>query len=86
MQNISSLPTLYKRDTTGKIRELTIQYGWDSDDVAAIRSIAGVQDGKLVTSGWKETKAKNVGRSNSASKHTQPVSYTHLTLPTILRV
>tara|TARA_X000000950_G_scaffold280014_1_gene373785 strand:+ start:1423 stop:2544 length:1122 start_codon:yes stop_codon:yes gene_type:complete len=74
MQNISSLPTLYKRDTTGKIRELTIQYGWDSDDVAAIRSIAGVQDGKLVTSGWKETKAKNVGRSNSTTAHTQAIA------------
>ena len=74
MQNISSLPTLYKRDTKGKIRELTIQYGWDSDDVAAIRSIAGIKGGKLVTSGWKETKAKNVGRSNATSAYTQAIS------------
>jgi len=74
MQNISSLPTLYKRDTKGKIRELTIQYGWDSDDVAAIRSIAGIKDGKLVTSGWKETKAKNVGRANATTAYTQAIT------------
>jgi DNA ligase 1 len=74
MKNISSLPTLYKRDTKGKVRQLTIQYGWDSDDVAAVRSIAGLQDGKKVTSGWNESKAKNVGRSNATTAHTQAIS------------
>ena len=74
MENISSLPTLYKRDTKGKIRELTIQYGWDSDDIAAVRSIAGLQDGKKVTSGWNESKAKNVGRSNATTAYTQAIS------------
>ena len=74
MKNISSLPTLYKRDTKGKIRELTIQYGWDSDDVAATRSIAGLKGGKLVTSGWNESKAKNVGRANATTAYTQAIS------------
>ena len=74
MQNISSLPTLYKRDTKGKIRVLTIEYGWNSDDDAAIRSTAGIQDGKLVTSGWKKTKAKNVGRANATTAYTQAIS------------
>ena len=74
MENITSLPTLYKRDTKGKIRQLTIQYGWDSDDVAAVRSIAGLQDGKKVTSGWNESKAKNVGRSNATTAQTQAIS------------
>ena len=74
MQNISSLPTLYKRDTKGKIRELTIQYGWDSDDVAATRSIAGLKGGKLVTSGWNESKAKNVGRANATTAYTQAIA------------
>ena len=31
MQNIVSLPELFKRDTKGKIRTLTIQYGYDTD-------------------------------------------------------
>ena len=74
MQNISSLPTLYKRDTKGKVRELTIDYGWNSDDDAATRSTAGIQDGKLVTSGWKKTVAKNVGRANSTTAYTQAIS------------
>ena len=74
MKNISSLPTLYKRDTKGKIRQLTIQYGWDSDDIAATRSIAGLKDGKLVTSGWNESKAKNVGRANATTAYTQAIA------------
>lgn len=74
MKNISQLPTLYKRDTKGKVRVLTIEYGWNSDDEAAIRSTAGIQDGKLVTSGWKKTKAKNVGRANATTAYTQAIS------------
>ena len=46
MQNIQTLPELFKRDTKGKVRTLTIQYGYDSNDVAGIRSISGITDGK----------------------------------------
>mgnify|MGYP006221748477 CR=1 FL=1 len=52
MQNIQTLPELFKRDTKGKVRTLTIQYGYDSNDVAGIRSISGITDGKKITSVW----------------------------------
>ena len=35
---------------------------------------------------WGKCVSQGHGAPNSAPKHTQPVSYTHLTLPTILRV
>ena len=63
---ITSLPTLYKRDTTGKIREWTIQY-----KDAATRTVAGIQDGNLVESGWKEATAKNEGKANATTAYEQ---------------
>ena len=63
---ITSLPTLYKRDTTGKIREWTIQY-----KDAATRTVAGILDGNLVESGWKEATAKNEGRANATTAYEQ---------------
>ena len=71
MQNIKSLTELFKRDTKGKIRSWIIQVGWDSDDIAGIRTISGLTDGKKVTSEWNYTEAKNVGRSNATTAKTQ---------------
>ena len=71
MQNISSLSELFKRDTKGKVRTWTIQVGWDSDDIAGIRTISGLVDGKKITSVWNLTEAKNVGRSNATTAKTQ---------------
>jgi DNA ligase-1 len=72
MQTIYNLPKLYKRDTTGKIREWTMQYGWKLDETqAGTRTISGLQDGKKVTSEWYITEAKNVGRANSTTNITQ---------------
>jgi len=72
MQTIYNLPKLYKRDTTGKIREWTMQYGWNLDETqAGTRTISGLQDGKKVTSEWYITEAKNVGRVNSTTNITQ---------------
>ena len=72
MQTIYNLPKLYKRDTTGKIREWTMQYGWNLDETqAGTRTISGLQDGKKVTSEWYITEAKNVGRANSTTNITQ---------------
>ena len=70
MQNIVSLPELFKRDTKGKIRTLTIQYGYDTDPesnetMAGIRSISGITDGKKITSIWNISEPTNVGRSNA---------------------
>ena len=49
MQTIYNLPKLYKRDTTGKVREWTMQYGYNLDKTqAGTRTISGLQDGKKV--------------------------------------
>ena len=67
MKNIESLTSLYKRDTKGKVRIWTIQYGYDSDDVAGTRTIAGLVDGQKVTSEWNMSVAKNVGKANGTT-------------------
>ena len=70
MHNIVSLPELFKRDTKGKIRTLTIQYGYDME-IAGIRSISGITDGKKITSVWNMSEPTNVGRSNERDALTQ---------------
>jgi DNA ligase-1 len=74
MQDIVSLDTLYKRDTKGKIRVLTIQVGSVEDGVYGTRSVAGTQDGKLVTSEWNISKPKNLGKKNGTTSKTQAES------------
>ena len=71
MQNVSSLKELFKRDTKGKVRTWTIQVGWDSDNIAGIRTISGLVDGKKITSEWNYTEAKNVGKVNATTAKTQ---------------
>ena len=72
MQTIYNLTKLYKRDTTGKVREWTMQYGYNLDKTqAGTRTISGLQDGKKVTSEWFITEAKNVGRANATTNITQ---------------
>ena len=66
---IYSLPTLYKRDSSGNVREWTVQY---MGPVApGTRTVSGIQNGKLVESAWKETFAKNIGRSNATTSFEQ---------------
>ena len=81
MQTVQSLPTLYKRDSKGKIRVLTIEVGLvehgfptNTEDLFGTRSIAGLQEGKLVTSGWKISEPKNVGKINGTTSRTQAES------------
>jgi DNA ligase-1 len=62
-------PTLYKRDSNGNIRELTIQYM--GPIAPGTRSISGIKDGKLVESGWKETFGKNFGKKNATTSFEQ---------------
>ena len=65
---ITSLPTLFKRDSTGKIRQLTIEYvDGAADSITGTRSISGTVAGKLVESSWNESVAMNVGRSNETT-------------------
>lgn len=51
---MQSLPTIFKMDSTGKIREWTAQV-----DGSRWRTRAGLVDGSLVTSGWTECVAKS---------------------------
>ena len=74
MQNIESLAELFKRDSKGKVRTWTIQYGWDDDDNAGIRTISGLVDGKKVTSVWNLSEAKNIGKVNGTNARTQAIS------------
>jgi len=53
---------IYKRDTVGKIR--TWQYEVEGD---SYRTIAGIQGGSLVTSGWTKCQPKNEGRANATT-------------------
>ena len=62
---IFRLPTLYKRDTNGNIRELTVEYA--NGVMNATRTIAGIKDGNLVTSGWKDAVGKNTGKANATT-------------------
>ena len=64
---IYPLQTLYKRDTNGNIREWTVEYMGPVG--AGHRTIAGIKDGKLVTSGWKYTEGKNFGKANATTQN-----------------
>jgi len=59
--------TLYKKDTKGKIRELTIE-----TNEGYLNQISGVVDGKLTERG-KFVKPKNIGRSNETTIEEQAV-------------
>ena len=60
---------LYKRDTKGKVRSWVTEVEDDQ-----WRTIAGIHNGNLVTSGWRKSDAKNVGRSNETSGHEQALA------------
>ena len=64
---IFKLETLYKGDSKGKIREYTIEYTRDGVLPAGYRTVAGIQGGKLVTSEWKLTEGKNIGKVNATT-------------------
>jgi DNA ligase-1 len=71
MNFIEDLPELYKRDSKGKVRIWRIEVGYSNDDYAGTRTIAGLKDGKKVTSEWNISEAKNVGKINSTTAYTQ---------------
>ena len=60
--------TLYKVDTAGRVRVWSMEA-----DGARTRTITGIEDGTQVVSGWKETRAKNVGRSNATTAEEQAI-------------
>lgn len=59
-------PTLYKKDSKGKVREWRMEL-----DGNQYRTIAGLQDGEQVTSGWTTVNGKNVGRANETTAEEQ---------------
>lgn len=63
------LNVLYKRDTIGNVREWQMEVSGNR-----YRTIAGLQDGQKVTSGWTIAEAKNVGRANSTTPEEQAVA------------
>jgi DNA ligase-1 len=71
MKFIEKLPQLYKRDSKGKIRVWQIEVGYSNDDYAGTRTVAGLENGKKVTSEWNLSEAKNIGKINSTTAYTQ---------------
>ena len=66
---IYPLPTLYKRDTSGNIREWTVEYSGPVNP--GIRTVSGIKGGKLVESGWNESFGKNFGKKNATTSFEQ---------------
>jgi ATP-dependent DNA ligase len=60
---------IYKRDSVGKIR--TWQYEFEGD---SYRTIAGIDGGNLVKSGWTKCQPKNEGRANATTAEQQAQS------------
>ena len=77
MKNLIKLPTLFKRDTTGKIRMWEVEYaetdiaGSDRHSSAGTRTISGLVDGQKVTSDWNMSTPKNVGKVNETTSLSQ---------------
>ena len=65
-QILTQLPTLYKFDTKGKLREWTMVIEQDS-----FHAVKGLVGGKLTEDKPRFCEAKNVGRSNETSPEQQ---------------
>lgn len=73
MKTVLTSETLYKLDSKGKTRVWNCETGTDGTRWG-LRSIAGLEDGKKVTSEWTFVEQKNVGRSNETSLEEQATS------------
>lgn len=73
MKVMHKTESLYKRDTKGQIRIWWAEAGTDGENWGW-RANSGVKEGKIVTSGWKYVRQKNVGRSNETSLEEQAVA------------
>ena len=68
---IFRLNTLYKRDSKGKIREYNLEWTGNGVMSAGFRTVAGIQGGKMVTSEWKLSEGKNIGKVNETTPSEQ---------------
>lgn len=66
------LPTIYKRTSTGKVQEWTIEVSENK-----FRTIAGQLGGKLVTSEWTVCQGKNTGKANATTPEEQAEKEAH---------
>ena len=66
---MKKFPTLYKRDSKGQLREWRMEVQGN-----AFRTVSGLVDGQKVTSEWKTTHAKNVGRANATTAEEQAIA------------
>lgn len=73
MKTVLTSETLYKLDSKGKVRVWYAETGTDGTRWG-LRSIAGLEDGKKVTSEWTFVEQKNIGRSNETSLEEQATS------------
>jgi len=73
MKTVLTSETLYKLDSKGKTRVWHAETGTDGTRWG-LRSIAGLEDGKKVTSEWTFVEQKKVGRSNETSLEEQAAS------------
>lgn len=63
---MQTYPTLYSRDATGNIR-----VWWMERDGSRYRTVAGIKDGEMVHSEWRQAFAMNIGRSNATTPEQQ---------------
>ena len=61
--------TIYKRDSKGNVRSWVAEVEDDQ-----WRTVAGLLDGNLVTSGWRKSDAKNIGKLNETTGHEQAIA------------
>jgi DNA ligase-1 len=61
--------TIYKRDSKGNVRSWIAEVEDDH-----WRTVAGLLDGNLVTSGWRKSDAKNIGKLNETTGHEQALA------------
>lgn len=66
---MKTFPTLYKRDSKGKLREWRMEVDGDS-----YRTVAGLADGQQVTSTWKKAHPKNTGKANATTGEEQAIA------------
>ena len=67
MENTINFETLFKYDSKEKVRIWRAEIGYESNDLAGIRVISGLADGKQVTSDWKICEPKNLGKVNATN-------------------
>jgi len=73
MEVIKKYIPLYKLDTKGKTRVWYMELGQNGEEYG-YRTVAGIKDGKMVTSEWRLSSGKNLGRSNETTPREQAES------------